>query len=143
MEDMSRATHAVAVKLQLWNDGRLLLLKRRADLNRFPGLWDLPGGRLEPGETAHNGLVREVREETGLSLEKARILSVWDHQEPGVTMIGLSFLAHIDATKIALSDEHTDFAWITPEETGAYKAAPNLSKEIAWVVSKGWHRPSS
>jgi len=113
---MSRATHAIAVKLQLWNSGRILLLKRRANLKLFPGLWDLPGGHLEPGETARDGLVRELREEAGLNIQKTRILSVWDHKEPDVTMIGLSFLAHIDATKIALSDEHTDFAWITPEK---------------------------
>jgi len=45
-------------------EGRLLLIRRANDPGR--GLWSLPGGRVEPGETDNEALVREMREETGL-----------------------------------------------------------------------------
>ena len=50
--------------------GRLLLIRRGHDPGR--GLWSLPGGRVEPGETPEQAVEREVREETGLSVRAGR-----------------------------------------------------------------------
>ena len=50
--------------------GRLLLIRRGHDPGR--GLWSLPGGRIEPGETQADAVEREVREETGLSVQAGR-----------------------------------------------------------------------
>ncbi len=47
--------------------GRLLLVRRAHDPGR--GLWSLPGGRVDPGEEDQQALVREVQEETGLTVE--------------------------------------------------------------------------
>ena len=50
--------------------GRLLLIRRGHDPHR--GLWSLPGGRIEPGESPEEAVVREVREETGLAVTPER-----------------------------------------------------------------------
>ncbi|TFV83240.1 NUDIX domain-containing protein [Blastococcus sp. CT_GayMR16] len=50
--------------------GRLLLIQRGHDPHR--GLWSLPGGRIEPGESPEEAVVREVREETGLEVVPRR-----------------------------------------------------------------------
>lgn len=50
--------------------GRLLLVQRGHDPHR--GLWSIPGGRIEPGESAEQAIVREVREETGLDVVPRR-----------------------------------------------------------------------
>lgn len=52
--------------------GRLLLIRRGQEPGR--GLWSLPGGRVEPGETDHEALIREVAEETGLRVRPGRLV---------------------------------------------------------------------
>jgi 8-oxo-dGTP diphosphatase len=52
--------------------GRLLLIRRGQEPGR--GLWSLPGGRVEPGETDHEAVVREVAEETGLRVRPGRLV---------------------------------------------------------------------
>ena len=133
------ATHAIVVKAYLWRDGELLLLKRRDDDEEFPGLWDTPGGRLHAGESALDGLKREVAEETGLALTSARPLSTWTFDTPVETVLGISFLARDPNGTVRLSDEHVTFEWAAPERIGDLPTAENLKKEIAWLVSKGWH----
>jgi 8-oxo-dGTP diphosphatase len=54
------------------SDGRLLLVRRANDPGR--GLWSLPGGRVEPGESDEAAVVREVREETGLDVMTGRLV---------------------------------------------------------------------
>jgi ADP-ribose pyrophosphatase YjhB (NUDIX family) len=53
-------------------DGRLLLVRRRNDPGR--GLWSVPGGRVEPGETDSEAVVREMAEETGLVVEPGALI---------------------------------------------------------------------
>jgi 8-oxo-dGTP diphosphatase len=52
--------------------GRLLLIRRGQEPGR--GLWSVPGGRVEPGETDHEAVVREVEEETGLTVRPGRLV---------------------------------------------------------------------
>ncbi|HJY99567.1 MAG TPA: NUDIX domain-containing protein, partial [Streptosporangiaceae bacterium] len=60
--------------------GRLLLIRRGHEPGA--GLWSLPGGRIEPGETDAEALVREMREETGLEVEPGPLLGAV--QRPGI-----------------------------------------------------------
>ena len=52
----------------LTSDGRILLCHRSPRRRWFPNVWDLPGGHIEPGETAPAALVRELREEVNISI---------------------------------------------------------------------------
>lgn len=135
----AHATHAIAVKVQIWRDGRLLIIKRSEDDDYYAGFWDVPGGGLHKGETIDEGLRREAREESGLSLSKVRPLTTWSHGEGDTFELGLSFLATADTDAVVLSEEHTDHRWLAPDEVSDVKFPPNLAKEINWVISKGWH----
>lgn len=53
-------------------DGRILLVRRRNDPGR--GLWSVPGGRVEPGETDTQAVIREMAEETGLRVEPGALV---------------------------------------------------------------------
>jgi len=132
-------THRIIVKGQIWREGKLLVIKRAPDDDPYPGLWDVPGGSLHQGETVEQGLRRETQEETGLILSRIRPLTTWSHGKDERLAIGLSFLATTDTTTVSLSEEHTDFVWLTPDKVDDYDFPPNLAKEISWVISKNWH----
>lgn len=88
-------------------DGEALILRTHE------GKWQLPGGRLDAGETWDEGLRREIREETGI--EDVQILSItmvdnWEFR--GVLMYGVYFLCRTGQRKVVISDEHTDFRWV-------------------------------
>ncbi len=67
-------------------DNKILLIKR--DTVPFKGYWALPGGRLEPGETVEQTIVREVKEETGLDVVVVR--KVGEYHEQG-TQYGVEY----------------------------------------------------
>lgn len=97
-------------------DGRLLMT-RRPPGGPLGGLWELPGGKLEPGETAAHALVREVREELGVEARAGRTLAVEEHDYPHGTHVRLHFLeAELDHTQFTPNDAVAEIAWRRPAE---------------------------
>ena len=66
-------------------DGRFLLTRRRTDTHQG-GLWEFPGGKVEPGETLQDALGRELREELGIELESSAPLLEVTHRYPEKTV---------------------------------------------------------
>ncbi len=66
-------------------------------------LWNLPGGRLEPGEAPWEGVVREVREETGLKVEVVRLAGVYS--KPQVNEVVFSFLCSVAGGTLKTTEE--------------------------------------
>ena len=79
----------------LVRDGQVLL-SLRPEGKHLAGLWEFPGGKVEPGETPEAALVREVREELGLELGDFRPFSFVHHAYPEKTVLLLAYLCPID-----------------------------------------------
>jgi 8-oxo-dGTP pyrophosphatase MutT (NUDIX family) len=115
--------------------GQRLLLTRRAD----NGQWCLPGGHMEPGESAAEACAREVREETGLEVRVTRLIGVYtsphvlleyapDKREQ---MVGLCFAAEPTGGALGLSGETTAADYFTPAEIAALDVLPHHIERIA------------
>lgn len=84
--DPEMATPPVVVAVGVLVDGEHFLVSRRADDAHQGGLWEFPGGKVEPGETVSDALKRELREELGVELESAVPLMEITHRYPSKTV---------------------------------------------------------
>ncbi len=106
----------VAKTLVRNSEGLYLVLYRSNTHPLFPGHIDFPGGEVESEETPEAAVAREIQEETRLSVNPNKLKKLFAKQYRQTTHILFEAkLAEPDA-KIALSWEHKDYRWITPEE---------------------------
>jgi 8-oxo-dGTP diphosphatase len=115
--------------------GRILVIRR----GRPPsaGLWSLPGGRVEPGETLAEAARREVREETGLEIELTGLLGRVDIPHGEVVYDVSDFGATVAGTRHALvpGDDAVDARWVTHAELAALESSPGLLRTLEdWGV---------
>lgn len=102
--------------------GRLFVQKRSPDRKFLPGCWDAAGGHVEPGETLLDGLLREVREETGWSVSSIDTL-LHEHQwqgRDGMTVQGYVVLSRVigdlEAPRVE-ADKVSEWRWIDSSQT--------------------------
>lgn len=86
------------------NHGHVLLIRRRDNQH-----WEPPGGVLELGETIHDGLRREICEETGLQVEPDALTGVYKNMPRGI--IALVFRCKITGGQLTTNSEVTAFRW--------------------------------
>ncbi|EMH4162562.1 nucleoside triphosphatase NudI [Pluralibacter gergoviae] len=113
------------------NNGAYLLCKMADNRGVFPGQWALPGGSMEPGETLHQALAREIAEELGDNLkithtapwkfrDDTRVKTYPDGTTEEIYMIYLLFDCICANREITFNDEFQAVAWVSPEELMNY-----------------------
>jgi 8-oxo-dGTP diphosphatase len=111
-------------------EGRILLVQRGREPGR--GLWSVPGGKAEPGETLAEAAAREVLEETGLRVEVGREL--WSLRIPagdGRTYDVHDFEARLLGGELRPDDDAADARWVTPEELRLLPLTDDLDVYLA------------
>jgi len=108
MPNPSNAAKAFIIK-----DNKLLLLKRRPNDPHRPGQWDIPGGRLNLGESPYLGLKRECQEEISCEIDIILPLDVhYFTRDDGQQITLMIFFCRALTDKITLSEEHTEYRWV-------------------------------
>ncbi len=126
----------VGVKILIKNnDGKYLFIRRAASFKSGPQKWDIPGGRIEPEEALQDALRREVKEETGMELEKVELLLAAQDifvPEKDLHVVRLTYLGSANGD-VTVSDEHDSFQWMTISEI---KAEPNVDSYLQQIITE-------
>ena len=99
-----------------------MICQRPANKAR-PLLWEYVGGKVEPGETKEDALVRECKEELDITVSVGSVFFDVIHEYPDITIHLILFNATIADGEIKLL-EHNDYRWITPKEIPKYEFCP-------------------
>ena len=124
----------IVVAALLWNNGVLLLRRKRDDF--LGSLWEIPSGKLEIGESIHDGLRREVLEETGLIVENiGRYVGSFDYSsKSGKRTRQLTFEATLQTWCTIELSEHDSCTFVrTRDELARFNVSPELSELLGHV----------
>ncbi|MEU9130504.1 NUDIX domain-containing protein [Kitasatospora sp. NPDC048540] len=96
---------------------RILLVRRKPD-DYLGGLWEIPSGRVEPGETILDALHRETAEETGLAIDQVTgYIGHFDYRNSrGTTTRQFNFAGTVEKTEPVILTEHDAYQWALPGE---------------------------
>lgn len=131
----------VAAKAAIFRGEQVLLL-HRSPAASDPGVWDLPGGIVQRGESLSMAARREIREETGMDVRLGPMVhvelfgSMSRHGKIRPTM-GVFFRGRATTRFVPRLDphEHTDFAWVAREDLESYPTVPYLDRAIQAAFS--------
>ena len=130
----------LAVSAAIFRDGRVLIVRRA----RPPadGLYTLPGGGVELGETLEEAVVREVREETGLEIEILELLEIYERimlDDSGATeyhYVLMDYLCRPAGGTLCAADDASRVAWVPEPELGTLRITEGTPAVIAKAFGK-------
>lgn len=144
--------HEVAITAIIVKDGKYLITRRSTNKKRFPGMWTVPGGKLEtddyinlPKDTTdywynvlEKVLRREVKEEVGLDIDNiVYVTSLATVHDDGNPSLAISCLADYKSGEVVLKpDETDDFKWVTLEEANNYKLIDGIYDELVMAENQ-------
>jgi 8-oxo-dGTP diphosphatase len=114
--------------------GRLLLIKRGHEPGA--GLWSIPGGRIEPGESDACALIREVREETGLAVDVGRLLGMVERPGLAGAIADIrDYVAVVTGGELAAGDDAADARWADPARLAQLESRGELTSGLAEALA--------
>ena len=119
----------LGLSVAAWIDdgqGRILLLRRSKESNFFAGQWEPPGGKIDHGESFDLALLREVKEETGLTVALDCVAGATEFELPHIRVALLYMKAHVVSGEVCLSEEHEEYAWVPLSEFPTKDLSPKL-----------------
>jgi 8-oxo-dGTP pyrophosphatase MutT (NUDIX family) len=142
----NKVLHEVVITAIVYSDDQYLITKRSEDEDRFPGMWTVPGGKLETDDytslekdtdihwynVLEQVLEREVKEEAGIDIDKVEyVTSLSMVHDDGAPSLIISCMAEHAGGEISLDEEEmSDHAWVTVEEAEEYDLISGIYDEL-------------
>ena len=125
----------ISVKGVMIRRGRVLVLRNERDE------WELPGGRLLDGETPEEAVVREIKEETGLSASVTSLVDAWVYRvSPREKVLILQYACRLKRLRaVTISHEHTEYTWLHLEVLNGEPLPEGYLRGIrraVWLLTK-------
>lgn len=144
--------HEVAITAMVVKNGKFLITRRSFNKKRFPGLWTVPGGKLEtddyislPKDTEHywynvleKVLRREVKEEVGIDIKNIEyVTSLAAVHTDGNPSLVVSCIADYDGGEVTLEEDEADkYAWVSLEEAKDYTLIDGIYDELVMAENQ-------
>jgi 8-oxo-dGTP diphosphatase len=133
---MQRPRKLVVAGIIADDAGRVLITQRRAD-QALPLQWELPGGKLEPGETPVAALVRELAEEIDAAVAVGRIWDVLHHAYPDFDLLMLVYRCRLAPGAVPRAAEVADLRWLAPDALPAWDILPADRPLVDRLIAEG------
>jgi 8-oxo-dGTP diphosphatase len=101
----------------------LVLCARRGPQQSLPGMWEFPGGKVEPGESSSEALAREITEELGCNILVGEQINTHAHDYPFARVVLSTFWCRISAGE-PVTGEHAELRWVDPADVYDLDWAP-------------------
>lgn len=118
----------------VWRDDKFMICQRPAHKARGL-LWEFVGGKVEPGETKEQALVRECREELAVTISVGDVFMDVTHEYPDLT-VHLTLFNAIISEGEPQKLEHNDIKWITPSEITNYEFCPADEEILKEIINR-------
>lgn len=158
MNNKNQYLHEVAITAIIIKDGKYLITRRSPNKKRFPGMWTVPGGKMEtndylqlPKDTEHywynvleRTLYREVKEEVGIDIDNIEyITSLATVHADGSPSLVISCIADYIKGDIKLQESELDkYAWVNLKEARDYKLIDGIYDELVMAENQRKGRKS-
>ncbi len=152
MDTNNQYLHEVAITAIIVKDGKYLITRRSPNKKRFPGMWTVPGGKMEtsdylklPKDTQYywynvleRTLRREVKEEAGIDIDNIEyVTSLATIHSDGTPSLVISCAADYIGEDVKLKEDESDqHAWVSLEEAKNYQLLDGIYDELVMVENK-------
>lgn len=119
---------SVAVSIAVWRGGEVLLVRRKRP--PFHGAWTFPGGRVDYGETTGDAVLRELKEETGLSVAAPLLVRILGTEVSKADYVLSVYVAAYAGGEAVAASDAAELGWFTPEASAKLETTPGLAEII-------------
>lgn len=129
---------AVGAIIEREDENKILLLKRTEKADFSGGIWEDITGRMNQGEEPEEALKREVYEEAGIEIEIVKPLTIFHiyrgEKTPENELVGIIYHCKTRNPNVKISDEHTEYKWLSPQEALTQATHPGVKKDIETFI---------